>query len=191
MAHTFVKKDGTVSVYDKKSERSKGRPSRFTDDLQDHAVSLSKIGLNNVEIAKDLDIPWSTFGTWVKKFPDFSTRLNENRNLMLKDAKKCLAKRIEGFSYKETKVSKTTVMVKDENGKMQPAGAVKIKTETTETYHPPDTKAAIYVLDKRSKHFRRQPEAADQELVEETFNVYVQEIKPPKEKKKTKPKRKK
>ena len=184
MGKTYVKKDGTVSVYRETTGKPGGRPSRFTDDLQDHAVTHSQIGLSNRQIAEELDIPWGTFSTWTKKFPEFSARLDENRNKMLIDAKKCLKKRLQGFSYTEKKTKKTQIYVQDDEGKDQPMPGKKMVVELTEKYVPPDAQLAMYVLDKRSKHFRRQPEALDAEITGETFNVYVKEIKPPVEKKK-------
>lgn len=181
MPSAFVKKNGEISVYRKKSGNREGRPSRFTEDLQSLAVHLSQIGLNNHEIAQDLDIPWGTFGTWLKKFPEFSIRLDENRNLLLKNSQKALGLRIAGYSYKETKVTKTQVMQKDENGKMVPTGAIKVKTEISETHSPPDVKAAMYVLDRRSKYYRRKPEDVD-DVKQEPITVVVNEIKPPKKK---------
>jgi hypothetical protein len=182
MPDFFTKKNGEISVYKKKSLKPVGRPSRFTKDLQDHAVSLSQIGLKNVDIARALDLPWSTFGMWLKKFREFATRLDENRNLMLKNAEKALALRINGYTFKETKVTKQQVLKKNENGELIPTGGIKVKTETIETHMPPDVKAATYVLDRRSKYYRKQPDAIEEDITGESFNVIVKEIKSPEDK---------
>lgn len=183
MGKTYVKKDGTVSVYRETTGKPEGRPSRFTDELQDHAVTHAQIGLNNNQIAEELSVPWGTFSRWLKQFPEFRARLDENRNKMLMDAKKCLKKRIQGFTYTEKKTKKTQIYVKDAEGKDQPVPGKKMVVELTEKYVLPDAQVAMYVLDKRSKHFRRQPEATEEEITGETFNVILKEIKPPEEKK--------
>lgn len=184
MPRTYIsKKTGKVKVYKEKTGK-RGRKSRYNDDLKAHAITLSRIGLANNDIARDLDIPITTFDTWLKKFPNFSDELDENRNKMLLDAKKCLAKRIEGYSYTETQVTEEKIFVKDKNDNEKEVGGKRVKRKVSKKFIPPDSKAAMYVLDKRSKHFRRQAEAIDEEIKNETFNVYVNEIKPPKKEKK-------
>ena len=184
MPKHFVKKNGKVSIYEGKTGRPKGRPSKFTNDLQNHAVTLSEIGLNNHEIAIDLGIPDGTFHRWLTSFPDFRKKLDDHRNKMLKDAQSCIGLRIKGYTYKEKIIeSKELEVIDSKTGEREMGGVREIKKKFVEHHYPPDTKAAMYILDKRSKHFRRQPEGIDQEVKNETFNVTVNEIKPPKEKK--------
>lgn len=172
MPKCFVKNDGSVSIYRETTGKPNGRPSKLTEDLKEHAITLSKIGLNNHEIAIDLKIPDGTFHRWLTRFPEFRKTLDDHRNKILQDAKNCLGIRIKGYTYKTKEATEFEV-----------SGVKKTKKKVIEHHYPPDVKAAMYILDKRSKHFRRQPDAIDEEIKNETFNVTVMEIKPPKEKK--------
>lgn len=180
MPKHFVKQDGTVSIYSS-TTASVGRPSTYTEDIGNHAVSLSKIGLNNHQISQELEIKWGTFSRWLEDLSGFRAKLDKNRNLMLKNAEKCIGKRIEGFTYKEKKVTETQIYITDEEGNSVPIPEKKVKTEIVEVHVPPDVKAAMYVLDRRSKFYKKQPDAIE-ESIAEPITVVVKEIEPPKKK---------
>lgn len=162
------KKDGQLSTYDKPTGKKPGRPSKCNEDIQNHALTLSSIGLLNTQIAEEMDIKWTTFSNWLRKFPEFKSSLDENRNKMLTESKKCLMKRIEGYSYKETKIE----VVKDSKDRIIKKKSVVIKKELA-----PDTHAAMYVLDRRSQFFRRRPVSLDETSEDDHLTIVVEKAK--------------
>ena len=146
-----------------RNKQMRGRPSRFNEDLVEHAKTLSSIGLSYSEIAKDLEVPEKTFFKWLSEKPNFRETIDKNKNKMLKDAKRCLAIRIEGYEYEEEKE------FYERNGDTM----MLTKKQKIKKVVPPDTAAAIQVLERRSPHFKKDNE--DLSAKELNINVTIGE----------------
>jgi len=164
MPSQYKRKDGRTSVYEK-SGRKRGRPTLFSKEIKAHALTLAAIGLTNMQIARELLIPETTFKTWLKRISDFSSDLDGSRNKLLLDAKRCLSTAIEGYRYTEKKI----IHIQNAQGRL-----LKKKIELNETYSSPNVQATMYVLDRRSKYFRRRPTELDKTSDDDCLTIVVE-----------------
>lgn len=91
------------------------------------------LGISNRDIAVNLGVNESTFYKWMKDVPEFSKAVVKAREMPARVANS-LRKRAEGFTKETEKLFHFQGHV------------VRVKTKT---YFPPDTGAAIHILEKK------------------------------------------
>jgi hypothetical protein len=146
-----------------KKQRQKhpgGRPTAYEERFNTMAeVFLSKGGQTN-ELADLFGVNESTIYQWKKDYPEFSKFIQKGRDAYgVNVAEKKLQQRIEGFTYKEKKITK------DKNGS---------RMEITERYALPDVNAIKFYLNHvgGNRWKEQAEELQDQEV---TFNINVKD----------------
>lgn len=99
------------------------------------------------EVCKMAKIGRSTFYSMRSKYPEFAESIRQaeedRKELFIKEAKKSLLKKIQGYTVDEIKVVTVPSNEKDSNGRPKP----KVKEQTTIKKHiQPDTAAVIFTL---------------------------------------------
>lgn len=99
------------------------------------------------EICNIVNINRTTYYSWLEEYPEFAQAIKEAEDdrmqVMVKEAKKSLLKKIKGYTFEETKVVSIPGKKKDENGDPLPI----IKEQTVKEVHvQPDTAAIIFTL---------------------------------------------
>ena len=120
--------------------------------------SWAREGLTEEQIAKNMDISYSTFREWKKKYSALSAALKKGKAPIDFEVENALLKRALGFEYEETET-----VFEDVDGKP------KKKIRKIMKYAPPDTSACIFWLKNRKpNHWRKMNEAVENKLKAET-----------------------
>lgn len=120
--------------------------------------SWAREGLTEEQIAKNMDISYSTFREWKKKYSALSAALKKGKAPIDFEVENALLKRALGFEYEETET-----VFEDVDGKP------KKRIKKTIKYAPPDTSACIFWLKNRKpNHWRKMNEAVENKLKAET-----------------------
>lgn len=111
-------------------------------------------GLTDEQIAKNMNISYSTFREWKKKYSALSAALKKGKAPIDFEVENALLKRALGFEYEETET-----VFEDVDGKP------KKRIKKTIKYAPPDTSACIFWLKNRKpNHWRKMNEAVESKL---------------------------
>lgn len=111
-------------------------------------------GLTDEQIAKNMNISYSTFREWKKKYSALSAALKKGKAPIDFEVENALLKRALGFEYEETET-----VFEDVDGKP------KKRIKKTIKYAPPDTSACIFWLKNRKpNHWRKMNEAVENKL---------------------------
>jgi hypothetical protein len=114
-----------------------GRPTKYdAERCPEVALSLSRKGATNLEVAAELGINIDTLKQWRKTYPDFSAALKEGKAVSDAKVEKSLYKRANGY---DIDIEETTEY---------PDGSIQIKR--SKKHIPPDTTAQIYWLKNRN-----------------------------------------
>ncbi len=128
---------------------------------QDNLILIedwARQGLTDEQIAKNMDISYSTFREWKKKYSALSAALKKGKAPIDFEVENALLKRALGFEYEETET-----VFEDVDGKP------KKRIKKTIKYAPPDTSACIFWLKNRKpNHWRKMNEAVENKLKAET-----------------------
>lgn len=104
-----------------------GRPTKYSQDLDEKVFNLCLLGMTDAEIIKHWDIADSTFHLWKLQHPSFSEAVHAGREPADAEVIRSLRQRALGFTIEEEQV-------------LVVAG--KIKRVKVKKYYPPDVKAA-------------------------------------------------
>jgi len=130
------------------------RPSKFTKQIQEQAMSLAEAGWTDEQMSKFFKVTKQTWNNWKKAHPKFFDSLKDAKETADKRVERSLYERATGYSHPEDKIFK-------------PAGEEPTIVPTTKHY-PPDTTAAIFWLK------NRQPaEWRDKQTVEHEGGISV------------------
>ena len=78
----------------------------LTDEGLLRIAGWARDGLIDSQIAKNMNVAYSTLREWVKKFPALSAALKESKEVIDREVENALLKRALGYSYTETKTKK-------------------------------------------------------------------------------------
>lgn len=83
--------------------------AKYTEWLTDEGLALiggwAKDGLTDEQISSNMGIAYSTFKDWKKKFPDLSSTLKANKEVVDRHVENALYKNATGFYYEEDTVT--------------------------------------------------------------------------------------
>lgn len=116
--------------------RSKGRPSKFNEEIRQEAIRLAKDGKTDEQISHIIGICPKTFDNWKGRYADFLRSLKEAKAEADELVKASLFRRATGYYHNEEKIfynSKSNTVVRVDTVK----------------HYPPDTGAAIFWLKNR------------------------------------------
>lgn len=114
-------------------------------------------GLTDEQIAKDcMDIAYSTFREWKKKYPALSAALKKNKEIVDREVENALLKRAKGYRYEEVKIEE---------------GVDGIKRTTTIKEVPPDPTSCFFWLKNR-----RPNEYRDKRDVEHSGGINIEVV---------------
>lgn len=116
--------------------RSKGRPSKFTEEIRNEALRLANAGKTNEQISHIIGICPKTFDNWKGRYPDFLRALKEAKQNADELVKASLFRRATGYYHDEEKI-------------FYNAKSNKVTRVNTVKHYPPDTGAAIFWLKNR------------------------------------------
>jgi len=121
---------------------------KYSPKIKSKIVELLKADTYTIsEICSIVGIATRTFYEWQNENEDFAKAVEQARldrmQMFVKEAKKSLLKKIQGYTVDETKVVTVPGSERDENGRPKP----RIKEQTTTKKHlAPDTAAIIFTL---------------------------------------------
>jgi hypothetical protein len=118
------------------SEKKRGRPTKFTDEMLDQAFKLCLLGATDEQIANFFNVSVPTIDKWKQSKPDFLQALSAGKEQADARVAESLYNRALGYSHPEDKIF-------NDNG-------APLIVPTTKHY-PPDTTAAIFWLKNRQK----------------------------------------
>lgn len=83
----------------------------LTDEGLLRIAGWARDGLIDSQIAKNMNVAYSTLREWVKKFPALSAVLKESKEVVDREVENALLKRALGYSYTETKTKKESGVI--------------------------------------------------------------------------------
>lgn len=129
------------------------RTYKTENDLQAYKYAL--LGLIDVEMAKLFGVSEFTFNGWKKRYPTFSTSINNGKEIADADVTHSLVERAKGFTVTEQVPTKVKEVTYKDGKRLREIETVIVTT--VEKQVPPDTRAIQYWLNNRR---RRKPVAA-------------------------------
>ena len=130
------------------SKNKGGRKSKYQTHVEPRLIEVegwARDGLIDEQIAKNLGVAYSTFRTYVSKFPALSAALKRGKEVVDREVENALLKRALGYRYEE--VTKEREFRKDpETGKKI---EVMVETKRISKEVQPDTTAQIFWLKNR------------------------------------------
>lgn len=118
----------------KKAKPSRGRPSKFDDDMIRQAEILAVKGFTDKEIAELFDVTEQTINNWKKDYPQFFVSLKKGKEIRDAAVERSLFERACGYSHPEVHITNYQGTV--------------TKTEVIKHY-PPDPTSMIFWLKNR------------------------------------------
>lgn len=144
------------------SKKKGGRRSKYETHVEPRLFEVecwARDGMIDKDIAKKLGVAYSTFRTYVTKFPALSASLKKGKEVVDYEVENALLKRALGFHYVEELAS--------------PMGDV---VEVTR-YEKPDVTAAIFWLKNRKAETWRNKELVDVKKVKAETNLIEEKTK--------------
>lgn len=126
----------------------RGRPTKFTDVVQEKIMVMAKQGATDIEIASAVGVTERTINYWKAKSDDFFQALKHNKDLADQMVEASLFQRALGYRAPAVKHFLDRRRVEDEVTGESRIETVVIEKEFIEAY-PPDTVAAIFWLKNR------------------------------------------
>lgn len=135
----------------------KGRPSKYETHVKPNIFLVEhwvKDGMTDEQIAKRLNVAYSTFREYVKKYPELSAALKKSKEIVDYEVEESLYKKCIGSYAKETKAIKLKEVYYDEEGRR--CERERVEVVEVDTFIPPDTMAiAIWLNNRRPDKWRR------------------------------------
>lgn len=116
------------------------RKSLFTEDMAEFAKDLCLLGATDQDLAKHFEVGLATINNWKKKHMSFRLAIKAGKFVADAQVAASLFQRAKGWSCEETDIRVIDKQV--------------VVTKYTKHY-PPDTTAAIYILNNRQKELWR------------------------------------
>lgn len=146
-----------------------GRKTKYETNVEPNLFLIKhwvKDGLTDEQIAKRLNVAYSTFRLYVGKYEELSATLKSSKEVVDYEVEESLFKKCVGTYAKEQKAYKLKEIYYDENGNRCEKETVKVVE--VDTFIPPDTMAmAIWLNNRKPGSWRRN--AGKEKLDEEKF----------------------
>ena len=136
----------------------RGRKSKYETNVKprfDEITKWAENGMSERDMAKNLDVHYSTFIEYKGKYPELNELLKKSRATPVEDIKAAMLKRAKGFQFIEKKVIKQYIDIPDdlkemlENNGIDVGGYEKpqlVRTEETLKTALPDVAAGLVLL---------------------------------------------
>ena len=119
-------------------EGKRGRPSKYSPELDAQAFKLGKFGVTDAQLAEFFGVSESTVGQWKLDYPTFSGALKAGKDYADGRVVQSLYRRATGYNHPAVKI-----FCDAKTGEVT-------RADYTEHY-PPDTTAGIFWLKNRKK----------------------------------------
>lgn len=123
----------------------------LTDDGLTLISGWARDGLIDSQIAKNMNISYTTFKDYKNKYPTISAALKKGKEIIDYEVENALLKRALGYSYKEI----TREMVFD---KVKEQYEMKVTKEVTKEVLPDTTAQIFWLKNRQSQKWRDKPE---------------------------------
>jgi hypothetical protein len=136
---------------------AKGRPNKYYTHVKPRFEEIKewlKAGATDKEIAENLGVNPKVFCKYKSEFNDLNELCKNGRLKAVQEIKAALFKRATGFTYKEKKVIRKKILLKDDDDADVPATVV--QTEDYEKYALPDPASAMILL----KHWDKEADGS-------------------------------
>ncbi len=125
-----------------------------------------KDGLTDEQVAKKLNVAYSTFRLYVKEHEELSATLKKNKEVVDYEVEESLYKKCVGSYARETKAYKLKDIYYDEDGNK--CQTERVQVVEVDVFIPPDTMAmAIWLNNRKPQSWRRN--AGKEKLDEKKF----------------------
>lgn len=152
-----------------------GRKTKYDTNVKPNLFLIGhwvKDGLTDEQIAKRLNIAYSTFREYVKKHEELSAVLKKSKEIIDYEVEESLYKKCVGHYAKEGRAFKLKDVYYDENGKR--CESERVEVVEVDVFIPPDTMAmAIWLNNRKPQSWRRN---ANKEKLDEKKFEYDKEI---------------
>lgn len=131
-----------------------------------------KDGLTDEQIAKRLNVAYSTFRLYVDKYPELSATLKKNKEIVDYEVEESLYKKCVGSYAREAKAYKLKDIYYDDDGNK--CQTERVEVVEIDTFIPPDTMAiAIWLNNRKPGSWRRNAgkERLDEKKFEHEKNI--------------------
>jgi len=153
----------------RKPARNKTGPkSKCTPEVIAQTEALCKVGLTNWQLARYFEVSEDSITYWKRTIPAFASALNRGRLEADTKVAESLYQRAIGYSHDAIQFFKDTVTEKefDENGNVVKERSYgRIIQQPYVKHYPPETKAAIKILEVRHREIWGQHEQVHRHLV--------------------------
>lgn len=117
----------------------RGRKSKYKTHVEPNLEKIAhwrKDGLTEEQVAKRCGVAYSTFRTYIKKYPALMAALKKGKEDLIIEVENSLYKRAMGYEYEETEI-----IAKKDGNNSKP-----IKVTKKKKHIVPDTTAIIFAL---------------------------------------------
>ena len=146
-----------------------GRVSKYVTNVKPNLFLIEhwvRDGMTDEQIAKRLNVAYSTFREYIKKYPELSAVLKKNKEIADYEVEESLYKKCIGHYAKEGRAFKVKEVYYDEEGRRCEKETIEIAE--VDVFIPPDTMAmAIWLNNRRPDKWRRN--AGKEKLDEKKF----------------------
>ncbi len=146
-----------------------GRKTKYETNVKPNLFLIRhwiKDGITDEQIAKRLNVAYSTFRLYVKKHPELSAVLKESKEIVDYQVEESLYKKCIGSYAKEERAFKCKEVYYDDEGRRCEKEVVKVAE--VDIFIPPDTMAmAIWLNNRKPSSWRRN--AGKERLDEKKF----------------------
>lgn len=146
-----------------------GRKTKYDTNVKPNLFLIGhwvKDGLTDEQVAKRLNIAYSTFRLYVDKYPELSATLKKSKEVVDYEVEESLYKKCIGTYAREHKAYKLKDIYYDEDGNK--CQTERVEVVEVDTFIPPDTMAiAIWLNNRKPGTWRRN--AGKERLDEKKF----------------------
>lgn len=151
------------------SKKSNKRKTKYETNVEPNLFLIGhwiKDGLTDEQVAKKLNVAYSTFRLYVKEHKELSATLKKNKEVVDYEVEESLYKKCVGSYARETKAYKLKDIYYDEDGNK--CQTERVQVVEVDVFIPPDTMAmAIWLNNRKPQSWRRN--AGKEKLDEKKF----------------------
>lgn len=136
----------------------RGRKSKYESNVRprfDEIKQWAENGMSERDMAKNLDVHYSTFIGYKTEFPELNELLKKSRKMPVEDIKAAMLKRAKGFQFIEKKIIRQYIEIPDDLKEMLEEKGIDVggyekpqlvRTEETLKTAVPDVAAGLVLL---------------------------------------------
>lgn len=143
-----------------KEPKEPGRPSSYRDEYAEQARKLCLLGYTDIELAEFFSVCEKTINNWKTDFPEFLQSITCGKAIADAEVADGLYQRARGYSHPDVHVSSYE-------------GCITITPITK--HYPPDTPAAsLWLRNRQSKKWRKEPDGFDEDVPVAPVKIVVE-----------------